>query len=94
MHKIINIDFESEIEFRQQMEEHADIIHNNTLYGIDESFNKDEDNVVVAFLNGDSIMAIPKEEWLSNLDNTLTYFISTEEYEKCTEVKQLIDKLS
>ena len=94
MHKVINITYETETEFRQQMEEHADTIHNNTLYGIDESFNTDDDVAFIAFLNHDSIMAIPKEEWLENLQNTLDYFISTEEYEKCSEVKQLMDKLS
>ena len=94
MYKIININFETEIEFQQQMAEHADTIHNNTLYGIDEAFNTDDDVTFVAFLNHDSIMAIPKDLWLENLENTLQYFISTEEYEKCSEVKQLVDKIS
>ena len=93
MHKVINITYETETEFRQQMEEHADTIHNNTLYGIDEAFNTDDDVAFIAFLNHDSIMAIPEDQWLENLDNTLNYFISTEEYEKCSEVKQLMDKL-
>ena len=94
MHKVINITYETETEFQQQLAKHADIIHNNTLYGIDESFNTDDDVAFIAFLKHDSIMAIPEEQWLENLDNTLNYFISTEEYEKCSEVKQLIDKLS
>ena len=94
MYKIVNLNFETDIEFQQQMAEHADTIHNNTLYGIDEAFNTDDDVAFIAFLNSDSIMAIPEEQWLENLDNTLNYFISTEEYEKCSEVKQLIDKLS
>jgi hypothetical protein len=94
MYKIININFETEIEFQQQMAEHADTIHNNTLYGIDEAFNTDDDVTFVAFLNHDSMMAIPKDLWLENLENTLQYFISTEEYEKCSEVKQLVDKIS
>jgi len=94
MHKVINITYETDTEFRQQMEEYADIIHNNTLYGIDEAFNTDDDNAFIAFLNNDSIMAIPKGEWLDNLEHTLEYFESIEEYEKCSEVKQLIDKIS
>ena len=47
MHKVINITYETETEFRQQMEEHADTIHNNTLYGIDESFNTSSQLFVV-----------------------------------------------
>ena len=94
MYKIVNLNFETEIEFQQQMAEHADTIHNNTLYGIDEAFNTDDDVTFVAFLNHDSMMAIPKDLWLENLENTLQYFISTEEYEKCSEVKQLVDKIS
>lgn len=94
MHKVINITYETDIEFMQQLEEHADTIHNNTLYGIDEAFNTDDDVAFIAYLNHDSMMAIPEEQWLDNLDHTLNYFISTEEYEKCSEVKQLINKLA
>lgn len=94
MYKIVNINFESDIEFQQQMAEHADAIHNNTLYGIDNAFNEDDDVTFIALLNDDSFLAIPKEQWLENLENTLQYFISTEEYEKCSEVKQLVDKIS
>jgi len=89
MYKIFNMDFETETEFRQQMDQHTDMIHNNTLYGIDKAFNTDKDTVVVALLNGESVMGIPKEEWMDNLDNTEAYFASTEEYEKCAEVVQL-----
>jgi hypothetical protein len=78
----------------QQMEEHADTIHNNTLYGIDESFNINDDVAFIAFLNHDSIMAIPEDQWLENLENTLQYFIDIENYEKCSEVQQLINKIS
>ena len=83
MYKQININFNSDTEFRQQMEEHANVLHNNTLYGIDEAFNKEGPDAFIAML---------KEEWLDNLGFTLEYFTSTEEYEKCLEVKQLIDK--
>ena len=76
------------------MEEHADTIHNNTLYGIDESFNINDDVAFIAFLNHDSIMAIPEDQWLENLENTLQYFIDIENYEKCSEVQQLINKIS
>jgi len=94
MHKVINIIYETDTEFMQQMEEHADTIHNNTLYGIDESFNINDDVAFIAFLNHDSIMAIPEEQWLENLENTLQYFIDIENYEKCSEVQQLINKIS
>ena len=93
MHKVININFESDTEFHQQIAKHADTIHNNTLYGIDEAFNTNDDVAFIAFLNHDTIMAIPEEQWLENLENTLDYFISTEEYEKCSEVKQLLAKI-
>ena len=74
-------------------DKYADIIHNNTLYGIYKAVSDDDDIAPIAFLNRDSLMAIPKEQWLDNLEHTLEYFISTEEYEKCSEVKQLVDKL-
>ena len=41
----------------------------------------------------DTILGCPPESWIDNLQMSLEYFIDIEEYEKCSEVKQLLDKL-
>tara|TARA_Y100000361_G_C11036196_1_gene277450 strand:+ start:414 stop:686 length:273 start_codon:yes stop_codon:yes gene_type:complete len=43
--------------------------------------------------NHDLILTVPKTEWKSGLEKALEYYIKIEEYEECTKVKKLIDKL-
>ena len=93
MYKKINIECNSDDEFDQAMYGLANDIHSNTLYAIDEAFNTNEEDAIIAYINTDGLLSIPKDLWVENLENTLDYFISTEEYEKCSEVKQLLTKI-
>ena len=38
-------------------------------------------------------VCVEKEEWKKSLDHALEFYISTEEYEECSKIKNLIDKL-
>ena len=41
----------------------------------------------------DIILSVPKAEWKGGLENALDYYIKTEEYEECSKIKKLINKL-
>jgi len=41
----------------------------------------------------DIILSVPKDEWKGGLENALDYYIKTEEYEECTKIKNLIERL-
>ena len=69
--------FDSDLQFHQELSKHAHDIHTRTLYLNDK----------------DTILGCPPESWIDNLQMSLEYFIDIEEYEKCSEVKQLLDKL-
>ena len=43
--------------------------------------------------NHDLIISVPKTEWKSGLENAMNYYIEREEYEECTKIKNLIEKL-
>ena len=43
--------------------------------------------------NYDVIISVPKEEWKAGLKNAMNYYIKTEEYEECSKIKKLINKL-
>mgnify|MGYP001161481294 CR=1 FL=1 len=91
----IMLKFDGDIEFRKVMSDNAYEIHSRTLYGIDKAFKLNTtDDVILAYLNhADSMLGIPKDCWLDNLEMTLDFFISIEDYTKCQEVKELMDKL-
>ena len=43
--------------------------------------------------NQNVIISVPKTEWKSGLKKAMNYYIETEEYEECSKIKNLIDKL-
>ena len=56
-----------------------------------------EDNLesvnVAEIKNHDIILSVPKDEWKGGLENAMEYYIKTEEYEECSKIKKLIEKL-
>ena len=87
--------FETDLQFHQELSKHAHDIHTRTLYAIDYAYNTNfDEEITIAYLNDkDTILGCPPESWIDNLQMSLEYFINIEEYEKCSEVKQLLDKL-
>ena len=43
--------------------------------------------------NHDVIISVPKDEWKSGLKNAMEYYIKTEEYEECSKIQKLIEKI-
>ncbi len=43
--------------------------------------------------NHDIIISVPKTEWKGGLENAMNYYIEKEEYEECSKIKKLIEKI-
>ena len=43
--------------------------------------------------NHDVIVSVPKTEWKVGLENAMDYYIKKEEYEECSKIKKLINRL-
>ena len=41
----------------------------------------------------DIILSVPKAEWKGGLEKAIEYYIKTEEYEVCSKIQNLINKL-
>ena len=56
-----------------------------------------EDNLesvnVAEIKNHDVIISVPKTEWKGGLENAMEYYIEKEEYEECSKIKKIIDRL-
>ena len=39
------------------------------------------------------MISVPKAEWKSGLEKAIDYYVETEEYEECSKIKDLINKL-
>ena len=89
------IRFDSDLDFHKELSKFEHEIHMRTFYAINKAYNANfNEDVTIAYLNDrDTILGCPPDEWIGNLQMSLEYFISVEEYEKCSEVKELLDKL-
>ena len=90
---IPNLQFSTEDEFLEQMQEHAYAIHIRIMDAIDVSLLTGETDPLIAYLNDDYEMRLPIIDWLRNLEQTLMYFEAVEEYDKCQEVVELTKKV-
>ena len=56
-----------------------------------------EDNLesvnIAEIKNHDVIISVSKDEWKAGLENAMNYYIKTEEYEECSKIKKLIEKI-
>tara|TARA_R110002012_G_scaffold208509_1_gene378617 strand:+ start:306 stop:584 length:279 start_codon:yes stop_codon:yes gene_type:complete len=56
-----------------------------------------EDNLesvnIAEIKNQDIIISVPKTEWKGGLENAIDYYIEREEYEECSKIKKLIEKI-
>ena len=93
---IPTLKFETDEQFTTAMSNNAHDIHLRTLYGIDYAYNTNEDYVTIAVVltnDFESELGAPKDVWIDNLEKSLDYFEEIEDYTKCQEVVQLLEKL-
>ena len=63
---------------------------NNIAEGIEDNL---ESVNIAEIKNYDLILNVPKSEWKPGLEKALEYYIKREEYEQCSKVRDLINKL-
>ena len=70
------------------------VVMKSLVSNIAEGVDLDLESVNVAEIkNHDIIISVPKSEWKSGLENAMDYYIEKEEYEECSKIKKLIEKL-
>ena len=90
---IPNLQFETEAEFLEQMQEHSHDIHLRIMEAIDIALLTGETDPLIAFLNDDYEMRLPINDWIRNLEQTLLYFEAIEDYDQCKLVVALTNKV-
>ena len=70
------------------------IVYNSLVESVTNGLKLDLESVNIAEIkNTDIIINIPKTEWKSGLENAMNYYIEKEEYETCSKIKNLINKI-
>ena len=79
-------DFEAKYEKRTMVKS---LVENVT-----EGLKSNLESVNIAEIKNHNVMiSVPKTEWKSGLEKAIDYYIETEEYEECSKIKDLINKL-
>ena len=79
-------DFEAKAKKRQ--------VYKSLVESVTNGVNEDLESVNVAEIkNHDIIISVPKSEWKDGLENALNFYIEKEEYEECSKIKKLIERL-
>jgi len=70
------------------------LMFKSLVYHISEGVEYKLESVNIAEIkNQDLIISVPKSEWKGGLNKALDYYVEKEEYEECSKIKKLIEKL-
>ena len=69
-------------------------VYRSLVSNIEEGIKDKLESVNIAEIkNYDIIISVPKSEWKGGLKNAMNYYIEKEEYEECSKIRNLIEKL-
>ena len=81
-------------EFNEELSSKKQQVYKSLVDGVTEAIKTDKELIKLCEVkNSNTYITVEKPEWKSSLDSALQYYIDKEEYEQCSKIKNLIDKL-
>ena len=81
-------------EYNEELKTSKHKVYKSLIDGVTEAIKSNKEEIKLCEVKNSGIfITVEKEEWKNSLDSALEYYISTEEYEECSKIKNLIDKL-
>ena len=69
-------------------------VYKSLIDGVSEAIKTNKKEIKLCEVkNSNLYITVEKPEWKKSLDSALQFYIDIEEYEKCSKIKKLIDKL-
>ena len=69
-------------------------VYRSLIEGISEAIKTNKEEIKLCEVkNSNTYITVEKPEWKGSLDSALQFYINEEEYEQCSKIKNLIDKL-
>jgi len=69
-------------------------VYKSLVEGVSEAINTNKKEIKLCEVKNSNIyITVEKPKWKSSLDSALQFYIDREEYEECSKIKKLIDKL-
>ena len=81
-------------EFNEELSSKKPQVYKSLIDGVTEAIKTNKEIVKLCEVKNTNIfITVEKPEWKNSLDSALQYYVNKEEYEKCSKIKDLIDKL-
>ena len=81
-------------EYNEELKSQKHQVYKSLIDGVTEAIKSNKEEIKLCEVkNSGMFITVEKPEWKKSLDSALQYYIDVEEYEKCSKIKDLIDKL-
>ena len=81
-------------EYNEELKSKKHQVYKSLVDGVSEAIKTDKKEIKLCEVKNSGVfITVEKPEWKKSLDSALQYYIDIEEYEQCSKIKRLIDKL-
>ena len=81
-------------EFIEELNSKKPQVYKSLIDGISEAIKTDKKEIKLCEVKNTNVyITVEKKSWKQSLDSALQFYIDKEEYEECSKIKKLIDKL-
>ena len=81
-------------EYNEELSSKKPQVYKSLVDGVTEAIKTNKKEIKLCEVKNSNIfITVEKPEWKGSLDSALQYYINTEEYEECSKIKDLINKL-
>ena len=81
-------------EYNEELKSKKPQVYKSLIDGVTEAIKTDKEEIRLCEVKNTNIfITVEKPEWKKSLDSALQYYEKVEEYEECSKIKKLIDKL-
>ena len=81
-------------EYNEELKSSKHKVYKSLIDGVTEAIKTDKNEIKLCEVkNLNTYITVEKQAWKKSLDSALQFYENTEEYEECSKIKKLIDKL-
>ena len=81
-------------EFSEELNPKKRQVYKSLVDGVSEAIKTNKNEIKLCEVKNSNIyITVGKQEWKKSLDSALQYYENEEEYEECSKIKNLLDKL-
>ena len=81
-------------EYNEELSSKKHQVYKSLIEGVSDAIKTDKEEIKLCEVkNSNTYITVEKPEWKKSLDSALQYYIDIEEYEQCSKIQKLINKL-